>query len=105
MKKLSNITDSVVWGFFGWGGWFTISDHGRHSVLCVLTGNKHNPEIPVAPGEEHWLLDTSLDEAYWPCSHSRAIDLPISRSPLGKNPMPGHLSELHPVNEANTKGQ
>ena len=25
--------------------------------------------------------------------------------PLGKNPMPGHLSELHPVNEANTKGQ
>jgi len=42
MKKLSNITDSVVWGFFGWGGWFTISDHGRHSVLCVLTGNKHS---------------------------------------------------------------
>ena len=31
------------------------------------------PEIPVAPGEEHWLLDTSLDEVYWPCSHSRAI--------------------------------
>ena len=30
---------------------------------------------------------------------------PISRSPLGKNPMPGHLSELHPVNEVNTKGQ
>ena len=27
-----------------------------------------NPEIPVAPGEEHWLLDTSLDEVYWPCS-------------------------------------
>ena len=23
-----------------------------------------NPEIPVAPGEEHWLLDTSLDEVY-----------------------------------------
>ena len=32
-----------------------------------------NPEIPVAPGEEHCLLDTSLDEVYWPCSHSRAI--------------------------------
>src|SRR5574337_988887 len=32
-----------------------------------------NPEIPVAPGEEHWLLDTSLDEVYWPCSHSRAM--------------------------------
>src|SRR5574337_225982 len=31
------------------------------------------PEIPVAVGEEHWLLDTSLDEVYWPCSHSRAM--------------------------------
>src|SRR5574342_953358 len=30
---------------------------------------------------------------------------PISRSPLDKNPMPGHLSELPPVNEVNTKGQ
>src|SRR5574337_940546 len=30
---------------------------------------------------------------------------PISRSPLDKNPMPGHLSELHPVNLVNTKGQ
>ena len=30
---------------------------------------------------------------------------PISRSPLEKNPMPGHLSELHPVNEVHTKGQ
>ena len=27
-----------------------------------------NPEIPVAPGEEHWLLDTSLDEVY-PVTH------------------------------------
>ena len=31
------------------------------------------PEIPVDPGEEHWLLVTSLDEVYLPCSHSRAI--------------------------------
>ena len=30
---------------------------------------------------------------------------PISQSPLDKNPMPGHLSELHPVNEVNTNGQ
>src|SRR5574337_791380 len=30
---------------------------------------------------------------------------PISRSPLDKNPTPGHLSELQPVNEVNTKGQ
>ena len=33
--------------------------------------------------------------------HARAP----SRSPLDKNPMPGHLPELHPVNEVNTKGQ
>src|SRR5574341_404632 len=31
--------------------------------------------------------------------------IPISRSPLDKDPMRGHLSELHPVNEVNTKGQ
>src|SRR5574341_1481504 len=30
---------------------------------------------------------------------------PISRSPLDKNPMPRHLSELQPVNAGNTKGQ
>src|SRR5574337_532002 len=30
---------------------------------------------------------------------------PISRAPLDKNPMPGHLSELPPVNAVNTKGQ
>src|SRR5574337_1935535 len=30
---------------------------------------------------------------------------PISRSPLDKNPMPGHLSALPPVNAVNTKGQ
>src|SRR5574337_1839038 len=29
---------------------------------------------------------------------------PISRAPLDKNPMPGHLSELPPVNAVNTKG-
>ena len=29
---------------------------------------------------------------------------PISRSPLDKNPMPGPLSELQPVNAVNTKG-
>src|SRR5574337_1751534 len=28
---------------------------------------------------------------------------PISRSPLDKNPMPGHLFELQPVNAVNTK--
>src|SRR5574337_337399 len=30
---------------------------------------------------------------------------PISRSPLDKTPKPGNLSELHPVNAVNMKGQ
>ena len=30
---------------------------------------------------------------------------PDFRSPLDKNRMPGHLFELHPVNEVNMKGQ
>ena len=41
--------------------------------LFPLFPHLFDPEVPVAPGEEHWLLDTSLDEVYWPCSHSRAI--------------------------------
>ena len=36
---------------------------------------------------------------------SASLGTPISRSPLDKNPMPGHLSELQPVNAVNTKGQ
>src|SRR5574340_499795 len=45
----------------------------RDECLSPRVRLECNPEIPVAPGEEHWLLDTSLDEVYWPCSHSRAI--------------------------------
>src|SRR5574340_478555 len=51
-------------GFFA-----STRDGGLSPRVCL----ECNPEIPVAPGEEHWLLDTSLDEVYWPCSHSRAI--------------------------------
>ena len=29
----------------------------------------------------------------------------MSRSTLDKNPMPGHLAELHPVHAVDTKGQ
>src|SRR5574337_514314 len=36
---------------------------------------------------------------------SSDLRTPISRAPLDKNPMPGHLSELPPVNEVNTKGR
>ena len=40
----------------------------RDECLSPRVHLECNPEIPVAPGEEHWLLDTSLDEVYWPCS-------------------------------------
>ena len=52
-----------------------------------------NPEIPVAPGEEHWLLDTSLDEVYLPCSHSRAIPS-----------FPSQLEPMIALPWANTRG-
>ena len=45
----------------------------RDECLSPRVRLECNPEIPLTPGEEHWLLDTSLDEVYWPCSHSRAI--------------------------------
>ena len=41
----------------------------REECLSPRVRLECNPEIPVAPGEEHWLLDTSPDEVYWPCSH------------------------------------
>src|SRR5574341_922011 len=45
----------------------------RDECLSPRVHLECNPEIPVARGEEHLLLDTSLDEVYWPCSHSREI--------------------------------
>ena len=36
----------------------------REECLSPRVRLECNPEIPVAPGEEHWLLDTSLDEVY-----------------------------------------
>src|SRR5574337_1051522 len=45
----------------------------RDECLSPQVRLECNPEIPVAPLEEHWLLDTSLDEVYWPCCHSRAM--------------------------------
>ena len=45
----------------------------RDECLSPRVRLECNPEIPVAHGEEHWLLDTSLDEVHWPCSHSRAM--------------------------------
>src|SRR5574337_646286 len=45
----------------------------RDECLSPRVRLECNPEIPIAPGEEARFLDTSLDEVYWPCSHSRAI--------------------------------
>ena len=39
-----------------------------------------------------------------PHSSTLAWKIPWMEEP-GRLPMPGHLSELHPVNEVNTKGQ
>ena len=65
----AHLTETITVSIEGLGGWDWTSIHQD----VEYKGEACNPEIPVAPGEEHWLLDTSLDEVYWPCSHSRAI--------------------------------
>ena len=60
------------------------------------------PDLPVAPQDEAGLTKTFQTGLVGGSTFRRT---PISRSPLDKNPMPGHLSELHPVNEVNTKGK
>ena len=57
---------------------YGLIEAGDRIAVCV-SGGKDSFILALcmrelaAPGEEHWLLDTSLDEVYWPCSHSRAI--------------------------------
>ena len=53
---------------------------------------ENNPEIPVAPGEEHWLLDTSLDEVYWP-SVTREQSPAFLRNSNGRLDLPGPTQE------------
>ena len=43
----------------------TGSSASQHVMLPSLTLRGCNPEIPVAPGEEHYVLDKSLDEVYF----------------------------------------
>ena len=45
----------------------------RHVIFTNLQKEWSIDDSGNIPGEEHWLLDTSLDEVYWPCSRSRAI--------------------------------
>ena len=45
----------------------------RRKLLPVKLSGCSLLSCLLASGEEHWLLDTSQDEVYWPCSHSRAI--------------------------------
>ena len=38
---------------------------GENARSWEALGEARNPEIPVAPGVEHYVLDTSLDEVYF----------------------------------------
>ena len=51
-----------------------------------------NPEIPVAPGEEHWLLDTSLDKSIGPAV-TREQSPAFLRNSNGRLDLPGPTQE------------
>ena len=75
-----------------------ISTGGSTALLCL----EGVPDLPVAPQDEAGLTKTFQT---WPRGCFHIAKHPDFQVPLDKNPMPGHLSELHPVNEVNTKGQ
>ena len=82
---------------------------GASSTLLIWTGGSTPllclegvPDLPVAPQDEAGLTTTFQT---WPRGWFHAPKDPDFPAPLDKNPMPGHISELHPVNEVNTKGQ
>ena len=82
---------------------------GASSTLLIWTGGSTPllclegvPDLPVAPQDEAVSRRHSRRGLVGGSTFRRT---PISRFPLDKNPMAGHLSELHPVNEVNTKGQ
>ena len=75
-----------------------ISRGGSIPLFCL----KVDPDLLVALQDEAGLTTTFQT---WPRECSHVAKNPDFRAPLDKDPMPGHLSELHPVNEVNTKGQ
>ena len=77
----------------------------------MITGDHINTakaiarELGILSDDNQAMMGADIDKYSGLVGASTWRSTPISRSPLDKNPMPGHLSELHPVNEVNTKGQ
>ena len=83
-------------------------EEARYDAFKTFTHNDFSSRNFFVRGEEVLFYDFELA-----CYQSRRglvggstfRRTPISRAPLDKNPMPGHLSELQPVNAVYTKGQ
>ena len=55
-----------------------------------------NPEIPVAPGEELWLLDTSLDYPNWdPATATGTVNTVHTRMPQARQLAEQEHSSTH----------
>ena len=74
----------------------------NHVNMCNAYCKKIRPSVPFIQRKQYKEYDNFRTGCAWSVE---IINDTISRSPLDKNPMPGHLFELHPVNEVNTKGQ
>ena len=79
------------------GDYYTVSHDGQTAYVKVsdVTNTPHESITKVVSKENH--LKSYM--GYTTFRRTR-----ISRSPLDKNPMPGHLSELPPVNEVTRRG-
>ena len=75
------------------------------SAFCVFLTAENEINNFIIPSRQHEQHQIQIHSRRGLVGASTLRSTPISRARLGKNPMPGHLSELHPVNEVNTKGQ